>query len=134
MHVRSRRGTSLDLADKLPPLPTGKTVIDILGDFMKYLRKCAKDYIEDTHANGRELWASVGEEIDYVISHPNGWEGYQQTQMCDAAILAGLITDSEKGRSRITFLTEGEASLHYAIRNGLAEGALKVCTQLRVDV
>ncbi|RXW25677.1 hypothetical protein EST38_g183 [Candolleomyces aberdarensis] len=128
LHIRSKRATKADanITSKLPPLPSSKTVIQILSDFMRYLLKCAKAYIQDTHANGRDLWESVEKDIDYVISHPNGWEGYQQTQMCEAAVMAGLVSDSEKDKERrITFLTEGEASLHYAIRNGLPSGALE---------
>ena len=126
LHIRSQRESTIALADMLPPLPTNKTVIQVLADFMKYLFVCSREYIQDTHANGHELWQSVENDIDYVISHPNGWEGYQQSQMRDAAILAGLIEDTDKGRKKVTFLTEGEASLHYAIRNGLPSGALDV--------
>lgn len=127
MHVRSHRATTLDMAERLPPLPSGKTVIDVLGDFMKYLLQCAKSYIEDAHANGREVWTSIESSINYIVSHPNGWEGFQQAQMLDAAIQAGLIADSERGRSKVTFVTEGEASLHYAIHHGLPDGVLNVC-------
>ncbi|KAJ2917954.1 hypothetical protein MD484_g2428, partial [Candolleomyces efflorescens] len=128
MHIRSGRATKSDanITDKLPPLPPSKSVIQVLSDFMRYLFKCAKDYIQDTHANGRDLWESVETDIDYVISHPNGWEGYQQAQMREAAVMAGLISDTENDKERkLTFLTEGEASLHHAIRNGLPSGALE---------
>lgn len=40
--------------------------------------------------------------------------------MQQAALLAGLITDDEEGYARILFLTESEASLHFAIQNGLS--------------
>jgi hypothetical protein len=100
---------------------------------MRYLFKCAKEYIQDTHANGRDLWESVEKDIDFVISHPNGWEGYQQAQMCEAAVMAGLISNSEKDKEKkLTFLTEGEASLHHAIRNGLPSGALEVSQYVSV--
>jgi len=103
-----------------------KTIVDVLADFLKYLFDCASAFIQDTHANGPDLWASVEKEIDFVLSHPNGWEGIQQSQMKKAAVLAGLIPDTRLGHSRISFVTEGEASLHFAIQNGLPEGALKV--------
>ena len=61
-----------------------------------------------------------------MLSHPNGWEGAQQTQMRKAAALAGLIPDNQGGYDRIAFVTEGEASLHFSIRNGLPSSALKV--------
>jgi len=60
-----------------------------------------------------------------VLSHPNGWEGAQQWQMRQAAILAGLIPDTTAGHSRLSFVTEGEASLHFAIHNGLPIGVTR---------
>ena len=69
-------------------------------------------------------------QIDFVLSHPNGWEGTQQSEMRRAAVLAGLVPDNPNGHSRLSFVTEGEASLHFSIQNGLPAGAMKVC-QLR---
>jgi len=108
------------------PLPLNKTITEVLGDFLKYLFKCASSYIKDTHVNGQDVWASVEKDIDYVLSHPNGWEGIQQRQMRQAAVQAGLIPDTTKGHARISFVTEGEASLHFSIQNGLPSGAMKV--------
>ena len=71
-------------------------------------------------------------DIDFVLSHPNGWEGAQQSKMRQAAVLAKLIPDKPEGHSRLSFVTEGEASLHYCIRNGLPGGAMKVCRRLRL--
>jgi hypothetical protein len=53
----------------------------------------------------------------FVLSHPNGWEGKEQSQMRKAAIQAGLVPDNPSGHSKISFVTEGEASLHFAIEN-----------------
>jgi molecular chaperone DnaK (HSP70) len=60
-----------------------------------------------------------------VLSHPNGWEGAQQDKVRQAAILAGVIPDTNDGYSRLLFVTEGEASLHFAIQNGLPIGVIK---------
>ncbi|RXW14410.1 hypothetical protein EST38_g11445 [Candolleomyces aberdarensis] len=114
-----------DFADKIPALPPGKTVVQVLADFLQYLQACAEAYIKGTHANGRELWDSVSSEIDYVISHPNGWEGYQQSQIRKAVVMAQLIPDTDKGHSRVLFVTEGEASLHFTIDNGLPAGVIE---------
>ncbi|KAH6910168.1 hypothetical protein BKA70DRAFT_1466558 [Coprinopsis sp. MPI-PUGE-AT-0042] len=102
-----------------------KNVVRVLADFLKYLFECAQAYIQETHASGISLWESLAENIVYVFTHPNGWEGPQQSQMREAAILAGLITDDAVGKSRITFVTEGEASLHFCLNNGLAPDALE---------
>ncbi|KZP02654.1 hypothetical protein FIBSPDRAFT_770389, partial [Athelia psychrophila] len=61
--------------------------------------------------------------IDFVLTHPNGWEGAQQSEIRRAAVLAGLSSDTLEGQSRIQLLTEGEASLHFCIGNGLASDA-----------
>ena len=127
LHLRSRVGAGRSVGDELPPLPLNKTVVEVLGDFLKYLLECAASYIRDTHANGPDLWNSVKSDIDFVLSHPNGWEGTQQSEMRKAAVLAGLVPDNTSGHSRLSFVTEGEASLHFSVQNGLPTGAMKVC-------
>ena len=111
----------------IPPLPPNKTVVQVFADFLAYMLKCASSYIQDTHANGSRLWNSVKDDIHYILSHPNGWEGTEQNQMRQAAVLAGLIPDTPAGHSRVDFVTEGEASLHFVIQNGVLADALQVC-------
>ncbi|KZP28402.1 hypothetical protein FIBSPDRAFT_817256 [Athelia psychrophila] len=119
LHLRPKGLSSSQVNDDdLPPLPRHKSAIDVLSDFMKYLFKCAETYIQDTHSS--ELWASVVGNIDFVLTHPNGWEGAQQAQIRRAAVRAGLISDAPNGQCRLQLLTEGEASLHFCIANGLA--------------
>ena len=130
LHLRSKVGAGRSVSSDLPPLPLNKTVAEVFGDFLRYLLECASIYIQDTHANGPDLWDSVKSDIDFVLSHPNGWEGTQQSEMRRAAVLAGLVPDNASGHSRLTFVTEGEASLHFSVQNGLPAGAMKVCRQL----
>ena len=110
----------------MKPLPPNKTVVDVVADFLTYLYKCARIYIIETHPNGESLWASIGDRIDVVLSHPNGWEGAQQGQMRKAAVMAGLVPDTPSGHARVNFVTEGEASLHYCIDSGLASQIIQV--------
>ena len=131
LHLRSKVGAGRSVGSDLIPLPFDKTVVEVFADFLRYLLECASSYIQDTHANGTDLWNSVESDIDFVLSHPNGWEGEQQSEMRRAAVLAKLIPDNESGHSRILFVTEGEASLHFSVENGLPAGAMKVCKQLR---
>ena len=131
LHLRSKVGAGRSVGSDLIPLPFDKTVVEVFADFLRYLLECASSYIQDTHANGPDLWNSVKSDIDFVLSHPNGWEGEQQSEIRRAAVLAELIPDNESGHSRISFVTEGEASLHYSVENGLPAGAMKVCRQLR---
>jgi hypothetical protein len=106
--------------ESLPPLPRNKTAVDILADFLRYLFQCTKNFIIESHLpGGAEFWKSFGDRIDYVLSHPNGWEGREQSSYRRAALLAGLVGNEEEGHERISFVTEGEASLHYCINKGL---------------
>jgi hypothetical protein len=109
-------------------LPRGKSAIDIFADFLRYLYQCAQGYIQETHANGTNLWRGFESRTHFVLTHPNGWEGEQQYMMRKAAVMAGLIPDTEDGHSQLSFVTEGEASLHCCIQSGLTNEAIKVFT------
>ena len=111
---------------RLPSLPKGKSAVQVFGDYLGYLFKCTKSFIIDTHAGGAALWRAVEEDLQFVLSHPNGWEGAQQTKMRRAAVYGGLIPDTDIGKARIRFVTEGEASLHACVLNGLAKEMLTV--------
>jgi molecular chaperone DnaK (HSP70) len=99
--------------DDIPPLPQGKSAVQVLADFMRYLFECARIYIQESHVN---LWRSVENSIEFVLTHPNGWEGPQQQQIRRAAELAGLISCKEE-QSHVHLLTEGEASLYFCVTN-----------------
>ncbi|EIW80696.1 hypothetical protein CONPUDRAFT_125520 [Coniophora puteana RWD-64-598 SS2] len=122
-HLRPKHmSTGLTDAD-IPPLPLGKAAAEILGDFLRYLFECTMTYIEQTHAQSPELLASLKDSIDFVLSHPNGWEGPQQAQIRKAAVLAGLVGNKPQDQSRIQLVTEGEASLHFCMNSNLATSA-----------
>ena len=113
------------MVDEIPPLPLNKTVTDIFADFLAYLLECASSFIQNTHPDGVRLWESVKDELYFVLPHPNGWEGAQQVEMRKAALLAKLIPNTAAGHARLSFVTEGEASLHFAIQNGLPVGVME---------
>jgi len=87
---------------------------------MQFLFRCVRSFIEESHARGSNLWRSLENHIEFVLTHPNGWDGPQQTQFRLAAVLGGLIPSTEEGMARIHLLTEGEAILHYCVVNVLA--------------
>jgi len=91
-------------------LPRGKTIIDIFADFMGYLFDSTKALFETSESNGESKWNSVSNDIELVLTHPNGWGGPQQAKLRTAAVQAGIIPDTPAGRSRVHFVTEGEAS------------------------
>ena len=135
LHLRPDSVSASDVIKKnLPPLPFGKSIVQVFADFLKYLFACARKYIIESVANGKSLWSQVERDVVFVLAHPNGWEGPQQNKMRDAAVLAGLVPDTNAGRDRIHFVTEGEASVHYCIQNGLIGNEEKVCAMIKWDV
>src|SRR5882762_4150463 len=93
---------------------------------MGYLYRCAHTYIRNTHS--AELWNPIENDVDLVLTHPDGWEGAEQSHIRPAAILAGLVTvtNTPDGHSRLQLLTEGEASIHFCLANGLGFDSLRV--------
>ena len=95
----------------------------MFSDFLGYLLRCTQAYIRDHHPQG--FWESLEGNIDYVLSHPNGWEGSEQSLMRQAAVLAGLVQNVSESSieassgGKLTFVSEGEASLHFAIEHGI---------------
>ncbi|KAK0471593.1 hypothetical protein IW261DRAFT_1571885 [Armillaria novae-zelandiae] len=101
----------VEIHNNIAPLPPGKDVVDVFADFFKYLFQCAKTFIMESHQNGH---------IEFILTHPNGWEGEQQSRMRRAVVQAGLVTDDDTRHAHVNFVTEGEASLHFCIHHGLS--------------
>lgn len=132
LHLRPNSMIAGMERDTLPTLPAGKTAIDVFGDFLEYLFSCARRFITQARANGASQWESVGSRIDFILGHPNGWEGLQQSKMRQALVSAKLVTDSLADQSRVQFVSEGEASLHYCLDGGLAADAIKVDSKVLI--
>ena len=75
--------------------------------------KCCESFIKEVHPTYASSWNELAETAGFILCHPNGWGGSQQERMRKSAIKAGLVPDTEDGRNRVQFVTEGEASLHY---------------------
>ncbi len=126
LHLRPKALAASHITDAdIPPLPRGKKGIDVLSDFLRYLFECTRIYIIESNPSGATFWESVKDNVEFVLTHPNGWEGPQQAIMRRAAVFAGLIPDAPHGQARLQFVTEGEASLHFCINKG-ALGDLQV--------
>ncbi|KAG1830170.1 hypothetical protein EV424DRAFT_1581208 [Suillus variegatus] len=112
LHLRPKHLASSHIREgDIEPLPQGKSAVEVLADFMRYLFQCARTYIQESHL---DLWGSIKNSIEFVFTHPNGWEGQQQQQIRRAVELAGLISSKEE-QSHVHLLTEGEASLHFCV-------------------
>ncbi|KAG8902814.1 hypothetical protein FRB99_004081 [Tulasnella sp. 403] len=102
-------------------LPPNRTIVDVIADFLRYMNRCVREYICRTHVDGETLWTTTGERMKYILSHPNGWEGAQQGKMRRAAVMAGLVPDTNTGWERVEFVTEGEASFHWCMEMKLLD-------------
>ena len=120
--------------ENVPPLPPNKTIVGVFADFLRYLLECASNYIQDTHPGGTDLWKEHRDEIHFVLSHPNGWEGKERSQMRQAAVEAGLVPGTPAGHDRVSFVTEGEASLHFAVEHGALSQASEVRFQSKAEI
>ena len=115
-------------------LPRGKSLIDVFADLIRFLFDSTKEFFKISELNGGELWESVSDNIELVLTHPNGWGDLEQKQMHTAAVRAGVVPESPSGRSRVHFVTEGEvnfifcatyteAGKHLRVRHALSTGA-----------
>ena len=108
-------------------LPKGKTIVDVFADLMRYLFDSTKTLFKASEPNGELRWDSVSDNIELVVAHPNEWHGQQQTRLRTAAIRAGIVPDTHVGRSRVHFVTEGEASFNFCAIHTQAGKDIKVC-------
>ena len=93
------------------PLPPDKTKEDVLSDYLRYLYDCSRVFIEDTHADGVFLWRSLHDEAHFILGHPATWGGKQHDVLRECMVQSGLLLDAHS--TRMTFVSEGEANLHY---------------------
>ena len=100
------------LRDDLPPLPSGKSAVDVLADFIKYLFDCSKTYIQECHPTSP--WSFVEDSIEYIFTYPGGW-AEQRPLYFRAIERAGLVPNVPEGQPRVHMMTEGEAGLHLCI-------------------
>ena len=107
-------------------LPKGKTIIDVYADFMGYLFESAKTLFKTSEPSGDLRWDSISNNIQLVLTHPNGWGGPEQAQLRRAAVKARIVPDTPSGHSSVHFVTEGEASFNFCATRTRAGRSLKV--------
>ena len=108
-------------------LPRGKTIVDVFADMMRYLFDSTKALFKVSEPNGEIRWDSISGSIELVLTHPNGWGGPQQAKLRNAAVKAGIVSDTPAGHASVHFVTEGEASFSFCATHTLAGKNLKVC-------
>ncbi|KIM26380.1 hypothetical protein M408DRAFT_330575 [Serendipita vermifera MAFF 305830] len=99
---------------EIPPLPKGVTIEQVYADLMRYLMVNTQRFFEMTTPNGAEIWARLRDTMVIVLATPNGWDIREQAKLREAAIKASLVTKENAGHL-LQFVTEAEASVHYAL-------------------
>lgn len=97
------------------PLPPNKTKEDVFSDYLRYLYDCTREFIEDTRPDGVFLWRSLHEDAQFILSHPTSWGGKQHDILRGCMAQSGLLPNAHS--SRLIFVSEGEANLHYIMHH-----------------
>ncbi|KAG8729239.1 hypothetical protein FRC11_009245 [Ceratobasidium sp. 423] len=81
---------------------------------MRYLLKHTEKYFNDRIVDGPGLWSRHRSKMEFIIAHPNAWGTREQAFLRKMAVRAGFV-GATQAQSRIRFLTEGEASVHFCL-------------------
>ncbi|SCV73246.1 BQ2448_7171 [Microbotryum intermedium] len=98
---------------RLPPLPHGKDVVDVIADFLRVLWKYAKKQITEEIGSVVDL-----DSAEVLLTVPAAWDAAGCNLMREAAIRAHLVQSSRGGdihwRDRLQIITEPEAGAIHA--------------------
>ncbi|KEP53961.1 heat shock 70 kDa protein 12A [Rhizoctonia solani 123E] len=112
-------------------LPPGVSLEQIYSDFLRYLLKHTKAYFEDRVLDGKHIWERYSPKMEVVVAHPNGW-GLRQQQFLRTATIAAGLAGEDTASSKVRFVTEAEASVHFCIHHANAKNVLKPGTSFGV--
>ncbi|KAM0754904.1 hypothetical protein T439DRAFT_321963 [Meredithblackwellia eburnea MCA 4105] len=101
-------------AFEIPPLPRGVGVQKCYADMIRYVYNHAKTWYLENTPDGHLTWSRLGDRLQLVIAHPNGWSNQEQSVIRGAVIDAGLMLPNAK-EDRLRLVTEAEASVHYGL-------------------
>ncbi|CAE6336881.1 unnamed protein product [Rhizoctonia solani] len=112
----------------LYPLPFGVSLSKVYTDFLGYLLRHTRTFFEEHVIDGEDIWEKCASNMLIVLAHPNGWATREQNFMRQALMDVG----PEYKNYQVTFVTEGEASVHFCMFHSNMESALEPRTDLIV--
>ncbi|PVF93781.1 hypothetical protein CPB86DRAFT_818517 [Serendipita vermifera] len=101
---------------EIPPLPNGVSLSRVYADLISYVYDYTRVFFISTTPNGANIWQRLARKMIFVFCTPNGWDAIQQGFLRSAAVQAALVMEQDAD-GRIDFITEGEASVHYALQH-----------------
>lgn len=103
---------------------------NIYADYLSYLLKRTQVFLRER--TGRDVWSSLKDRAEIVISHPNRWGTKQQKFLEEAVIQAGFVT-REGAKQYLHFVEEAEAAASFALtRDVTLDLKFEVCEYLHM--
>ncbi|EJD54462.1 hypothetical protein AURDEDRAFT_110099 [Auricularia subglabra TFB-10046 SS5] len=125
--VKSAGGTNLEI----PPLPEGVPLKQVYAHFLAYLYSHSTAFFRENSHDGASIWERLQDSVEIVLAIPNGWDVVQQGFLRDAIVLAGILPQRHEPR-RLQFVSEAEASVHFALQHSDGARWLKPGTNFMV--
>ncbi|KAF1986767.1 actin-like ATPase domain-containing protein [Aulographum hederae CBS 113979] len=98
----------------LPPLPAGKSEIDVAADYLFHLRQAMRNQLLKTLG---DVFSREERNIRYYLTVPAIWNDAAKAATRSAAIQAGFLRDEND--NRLTLITEPEAAAMFCSKTGL---------------
>ncbi|KEZ42782.1 Hsp70-like protein [Scedosporium apiospermum] len=98
----------------LPPLPPGKSEIDVAADYLFKLRQAMRSALQKTLG---EVFNREERNIRYYLTVPAIWNDAGKAATRSAAIQAGFLRDEND--NRLTLISEPEAAALFCSKTGL---------------
>ncbi|KAG9254232.1 uncharacterized protein F5Z01DRAFT_122594 [Emericellopsis atlantica] len=98
----------------LPPLPPGKSEIDVAADYLFKLRQAMRSALQKTLG---EVFNREERNIRYYLTVPAIWNDAGKAATRAAAIQAGFLRDEND--NRLTLISEPEAAAMFCSKTGL---------------
>ncbi|KAJ5241468.1 uncharacterized protein N7469_003059 [Penicillium citrinum] len=98
----------------LPPLPPGKSEIDVAADYLFKLRQAMRAQLQKTLG---EVFTREERNIRYYLTVPAIWNDAGKAATRAAAIQAGFLRDEND--NRLTLISEPEAAALFCAKSGL---------------
>lgn len=87
----------------------------IYTDYLEYLLQETRRYLKQRF--GHDPWSMLRNQVEIILTHPNGWGVPQQMFLQEAAVNAGLITKerAQLNKGGLLFVEEAEAATCYVL-------------------
>lgn len=98
----------------LPPLPPGKSEIDVAADYLFKLRQAVRSQLQKTLG---EVFAREERNIRYYLTVPAIWNDAGKAATRAAAVQAGFLRDEND--NRLSLISEPESAALFCAKSGL---------------